>query len=555
MEKRQQILEAAGKSGEITLAELDPFDSTTSLGRYFRFSVHSVVNNALSAPLSTHDIAQLEIDFPELYTEHKGLTTYLSHAAETDKIAALETMLTRAESQGWPRLVRWFSALLVELEMKTGNYGHALFRLYEEIDFAPDIGLNDTYFEYPKSLMLRDMAATLYYLGEYEKSLDYCQRFAASLTDTGEGELQGALCEIRAQIRLGQHDVAFASLETLPTDSVYAPYAFTASLLHAEALLESERLKEAKNLGEKAHALLNEKPNPQSDDIFDVSLLLAQIHLKVGHIEEAEKYAGVAEQNIGLLENSKHHMQRLLRIQGEIAEANGNFESAFQLYERLYDVKYETIPSLPWKKIESISSELDNQEIEYLRIKAKQEESRLTILKIILMTAVITTLFSILLYYNAAKNRVIADKYLKIDHLTGVYNHGYISKLVAQRAQSEKTGTIALLNISNFIIDENITNPLAEWSKLIQPMLGKGDIVGRYEGNTFLFWFGKKSQIDAQERLDKIMALAIKGLIGETKTAVVVAKYCDQMNLNQLIIKCAENMEEQLQQSEGNQFS
>ncbi|NMH60906.1 tetratricopeptide repeat protein [Alteromonas ponticola] len=544
-----QTLEKISHAGELTHTELDPFDSTTLLGRYFRFSVHSVVNNTLSAPLSTHDIAQLESDFPELYAELKGLTTYLSHAAETEKIAALETLLTHAESQGWPRLVRWFSALLVELEMETGNYGHALFRLYEEIDFAPEVELNDTHFEYPKSLMLRDMAATLYYLGEYEKSLDYCQRFAASLTDTGEGELQGTLCEIRAQIRLGQHDVALASLETLPTDSIYAPYAFTASLLHAEALLESERLKEAKNLGEKAHALLNEKPNPQSDDIFDVSLLLAQIHLKLGHREEAAKYAVVAEQSMGLLENGKHHVRGLLRTKGEIAEAQGDFDSALQIYERLYNIENSTIPSFPWKKIEEISSKLDFREIEYLRRKAELNQEIANYLVTALVMLLLISLF-FMTYYMSLKIRKSKKLKLKNNcHFTQLQKFEFFKLNISSKLKNKKTNAVVFLDDSCISPHAISLNEKILISEYLKEKISKLDVIGRYDIYAIVIFFNDTNKEEAFNKVNillkeyaKVQKRATTSLSLERKN--FVASQCkDELSVNEAFRLCEEKIE------------
>ncbi len=535
--ERLRLLQDAQVKGFVTEEELDKFDSTTVAGRYFRFSIRSFLATGVNLALSEQDIAQLQQNFPELYAEFKILVTYLSDLDQKTKIDELEQWLEIARSAGWARLVRWMTALLVESEIATGNYGHALFRLYEEIDFAPNLPNSDADFDYPLAIMQRDMATTLYYLSEYEKSLQFCHAFPQSLPSNTDMQTESLLCQIRAQIKLGHADKAMDKAEALisqfPSRSSESNL-IVAHALHAETLFALGRYEHAKSAAAKALTILNEQNSQAGNYIFDISLILANIHLQLNNLKHAKKFADKAEESIGLLANSQHHNRALLNVQSKVAEAQGNYSAALKYYKSLYQSVTAGAPSLPWTKIEEISAKIDNHEIVYLRKKAGSNEARSNLLYLLAIPITLFLLSAIIFYLIIRKKQLTLLSFNYSHPLWELPGLEPTARLIKKRTNKFKHNVLILLDVNLTQTGPPSLNESIELASHLSKKLSKNDVLGQYDKSTFVILLSDYSYDEAIFTLKNIMKDFEQKMAKKSRHLELIKNYS-------VFSKCGEN--------------
>ena len=514
--KRRAILKQPPEN-RLDALENHPFDTTTVLGKYFYLSSFLYIENDPEFyALTDSELETLRADYPQYYYEREVLMVWLSDLSDEERFEKFRSIQSIARKNNWPRIEGWATSLLVVSLQAAELHFNAILEMNNYTPKAPHTEKDGMAYDYPLMAVFLDVSFSLYYLSDYEGSLEFCGKYKKYLPEDKSAQFYGLSCEISSLLALKRYDEVQPKLKKMnqiAEQSGLTEHKVQLSLSSALFYRAIERPDLTYYYAKDALDIFQRDGKSLNPTVYTIYVLLTGSQIKLKKIERAEFYLKKL-QALPLttqIEGPSTQVDSLV-AQASIYELKGQYEKALPFYKEAFDTLYLNEGStFSFSQLKSINSSLDTRELALTKKQLQEKNQHLKILLLIaVMSVAVAIIVSALLWRQSRRKREV-EHFSRIDSLTRVYNRWFAIDAIKVRINNMKRQDdrvcVALIDLDHFkrindLFGHQIGDAvLSHFARLSKYQFHDADVFGRYGGETFVLMLSDATQNEAKEKL------------------------------------------------------
>ncbi|QJR81370.1 GGDEF domain-containing protein [Alteromonas pelagimontana] len=516
--ERSRLLRLDYPARHDALLQSAVFDTTTALGKYFFNTVLSNTGEDGNLYiLQDAEVAKLKQNFPQIYYEKAIFDSWHSNKSAAVKLEELAAYRAVAKENNWSRIERWATSATVSTQIDNGYYYTAVLTM-QGVENPPHIVQMETMYDYPLIAIYLDMANAFYFAGDYHKSVVFCQRYKNYLPDNIDLRIEGDLCQVRSEIKLGQFDKSLkntSKIISLARENNRIPSILAGLSFTAKVYLDKADYQQAKSYALEVIEYLNRTDHQFPGCLYTAYYLLAQATIALNQTDEARGAFQSMLAARGSFEKGARYEKQVLEVEAGLAELEGHQDKALAIFKKL--VKLNETPDasiVAWKEFSAITKELDDQQLSFLKIKSgldKAQSHNMTILA--LFTSVFAVVASISFWRLFMQKKKI-ESFSRLDNLTSVNNRWHACEMIRRRLNSmnrqNDSACVAIIDIDNFKkINELYGHDAGDKAlifiaKHIKYQLRQDDVFGRFGGEKFILMLDDAVLEEAEAKINDV---------------------------------------------------
>ena len=557
--KRRAILKQPPEN-RLEALENHPFDTTTVLGKYFYLSSFLYIENDPEFyALTDSELEILRADYPQYFYEREVLMVWLSDLPDEERYEQFRSIQSIARKNNWPRIEGWATSLLVVSLQAAELHFNAILEMNNYTPKAPHTDKDGMAYDYPLMGVFLDVSFSLYYLGDYKGSLEFCGKYKQYLPGDTSAQFYGLSCEISSLLALKRYDEVQSKLKKMnqiAEQSGLTEYKVQLALSSAYFYRAIERPDLTYHYAKDALDIFQRDGKSLNPTVYNIYVLLTVSQIDLENIERAEFYLKKL-QELPLttqIEGPGTQVDSLV-AQANIHELKGQYEKALPFYKKAFKALYlNEASSFRFSQLNSINSSLDTRELALTKKQLQEERQYSTIVTLVTgVSFVIAVVTSALLWRQSRRNRDL-EHFARFDSLTQVYNRWFVINLIKARLNSMKKRDdkvcLVLLDVDHFkrinhLFGHQVGDAvLSHFARLCKYQVRDEDVFGRYGGETFVLMLSGATQSDAAEKLQGLrdilshQDLTKLGADGALSFSSGVVEVSEKADITQVLSQC-----------------